>query len=210
MARRRPSRNTIVDAALRLAERDGWEAVRLHQIAAECGAGLDDIRRHFAEKDEIIDAWLDRADAALLAQHDRDRLAGLDTHERLQRLITAWLDALAPHQRVTREMIAHKLEFGHVHVQFPALLRISRTVQWLREAAHLDAPLPRRALEETALTALFVRIFISWLRDDSPEQERTRARLERALRALAAAAPLIPGGRGGADTQYDRPGSDHG
>lgn len=193
--RRRLTRDDIVDAALDLAADKGWEAIRLHEIAAACDAGLDDIRQHFAEKDDIIDAWFDRADGAMLACHDRGELAGLSVRERLYTLITTWLDSLAPHQRVTREMIGHKLEFGHLHVQFPAVLRISRTVQWIREGARLDAPLPRRALEETLLTALFVKTFVYWLRDHSAGQARTRSWLNRGLTALEAAAPLIPGGQ---------------
>lgn len=144
MARKqsRLNRDRLVDAALELAERDGWEAVRLHQVAAACGVGLDDVRAHFPEKDDFIDAWLDRADAAMLQFFDRGGVDGRPPRERIRELILAWLEALAPHQRVTREMINHKLELGHIHVQFPAVLRISRTVQWIREGAMLDAPLP--------------------------------------------------------------------
>ena len=193
--RKRITRKRIVDAALALAEREGWESVRLHQVAAECDCGLDDIREHFREKDEIIDAWLDRADAAMLRCHDGGGLDGLSPRERIRTLILAWLDTLAPHHRVTREMIAHKLEFGHIHVQFPAILRISRTVQWLREGALLDAPLPRRAFEETALTALFVKIFLLWLRDRPPEFADTHRWLDRGLDALETLGRAVPGGR---------------
>lgn len=197
--RRRPTREQLLDAALGLSERDGWEAVRLHQVAAACGGGLDDVRRHFREKDELIDAWLDRADAAILRHCDRGALDGLSPRERIRELILAWLGALAPHRRVTREMIAHKMEFGHVHVQFPAILRISRTVQWIREGALLDAPLPRRALEETAMTALFVKIFLYWLRDESPGSHATERWLDRGLDVLETAARLVPGGRFGGE-----------
>lgn len=217
MAQRRKgvTRERIVDAAIELAERDGWESVRLHQVAAACDAGLDDIRGHFREKDEIIDAWFDRADAAMLGKADSRALDGLSPRERIRELIIAWLEALAPHRRVTREMVAHKLEFGHVHVQFPAILRISRTVQWVREGALLDAPLPRRALEETAMTALFVKIFFCWLRDDSAQFRNTRRWLDRGLDMLEAAARLAPGGRfsgdeepaGGSDEQQPDTGS---
>jgi hypothetical protein len=101
-------------------------------------------------------------------------------------------------------MIGHKLEFGHVHVQFPAVLRISRTVQWIREGAMLDAPLPRRALEETAMTALFVKTFLCWLRDDSPDFQQTRERLARDLDCLEMAARWLPGGRFGGEAAPDR------
>lgn len=204
--RRKVTRERIVDAALALAEREGWESVRLHRVAAECDAGLDEIRAHFREKDEIIDAWLDRADAAMLRCHDSGELDGLSPRERIRALILAWLEALAPYHRVTREMIAHKLEFGHVHVQFPAVLRISRTVQWIREGALLDAPLPRRALEETALTALFVKILLLWLRDRPPEFHATHRWLDRGLDALETLGRLVPGGRFSGRHASDRPG----
>lgn len=194
------TRKRIVDAALRVGERDGWERLRLHQVAAECDAGLDDIRRHFPEKDDIIDAWFDRADQAMLRQFDRGALDGLSPRERIRTSILTWLDTLAPHHRVTREMIAHKLEFGHIHVQFPAILRISRTVQWIREAALLDAPLPRRALEETAMTALFVKVFLCWLYDHPPGFTRSHRWLDRGLDVLETAARLVPGGRFGGET----------
>lgn len=199
------TRKRIVDAALRVAVRDGWERLRLHQVAAECDAGLDDIRRHFPEKDDLIDAWFDRADQAMLRRFDRGALDGLSPRERIRTSILTWLDTLAPHHRVTREMIAHKLEFGHFHVQFPAILRISRTVQWIRETALLDAPLPRRALEETAMTALFVKIFLRWLRDQPPEFAATHRWLDRGLDVLETAGRLVPGGRFGGDEPESGP-----
>ncbi|MDZ7839551.1 MAG: TetR/AcrR family transcriptional regulator [Gammaproteobacteria bacterium] len=197
-------REQLVDAALALAERQGWEAVRLHQVAAACGVGLDAVRAQFPEKDDLIDAWLDRADAAMLQRFDRGGVDGLPPRERIRKLILVWLEALAPHRRVTREMIRHKMEPGHIHVQFPALLRISRTVQWIREGALLDAPLPRRALEETAMTALFVKTFLCWLGDDSEDFSRTRRRLDRNLYWLESAARLTPGGRFGGDASPAR------
>ena len=55
----------IVDAAVTLAEERSWEAVRLHDVAAALNITLDDIRRHFREKEDIVDAWFDRADSAI-------------------------------------------------------------------------------------------------------------------------------------------------
>lgn len=174
-------RDDIVDAALALGERCGWEAVRLHHVAGALGISLDDIRHHFREKEDLVDAWFDRADAAMLQAAAAPGLARLPTRERLQRLLMAWLGALAPHRKLTREMIRGKLEPGHVHIQIPGLMRISRTVQWLREAAGRDATFLRRALEETALTTIYLATFAHWLSDDSPGAERSRRLLERQL-----------------------------
>lgn len=175
------TRDAIVDAALEQAERRSWEAVRLHQVAAALGATLDEIRAHFREKEEIVDAWFDRADAAMLATAERPDFHALPARERVERALLAWLDALAPHRRVTRQMILNKLEPGHVHYQIAGLLRVSRTVQWLREAARREATLPWRAIEETLLTSLYLAVFGYWMWDGSAGSARTREFLRRRL-----------------------------
>lgn len=172
----------IIDAALALAEKSSWEAVRLHEVAAATGMSLDDVRRHFREKDELIDAYFDRADAAMLADAASPAFLYLESRERLQRAIMTWLDALAPHKPVARQMILSKCEPGHVHIQFPAVMRISRTVQWMREAARRDATHLHRALEETVVTGIYLTTFVHWLNDGSPDAVRTRRLLEILLR----------------------------
>jgi AcrR family transcriptional regulator len=167
-----------------LAERrSSWEAVRLHEVATELGITLDEVRRHFREKEEVVEAWFDRADGAMLACTQAPGFAALTARERLQTVIMAWLAALAPHRKVTRQMILGKFEPGHVHIQIPGLLRVSRTVQWMREAAQRDAAYLRRALEETALTTIYLTTFFVWMCDGSQGSDRTRRFLERSLGA---------------------------
>ncbi|OGI49068.1 MAG: TetR family transcriptional regulator [Candidatus Muproteobacteria bacterium RBG_16_65_34] len=185
-------RDRVVDAALALAERRSWEEVRLHDVAAEIGVGLNDVRVQFREKEEIVDAWFDRADEAMLREAAEAEIAGLTPRQRLHRLVMVWLGALAPHRRVARQMILGKLEPGHVHYQFSGLLRVSRTVQWLREAASRDAVLPWRALEETALTSIYLATFLRWMQDESADPARTSVLLERLLTAGECASEAIP------------------
>lgn len=187
------TREAIVDAALSRADQTSWEAVRLHDIAAALGVTLNDVRAHFREKEDVVDAWFDRADAAMLEYAARADVKALAPGERLERVIMAWLDALAPHRRVTRQMILNKLEPGHVHYQLNGVLRVSRTVQWMREAAGRDAALPWRAFEETALTSIYLMTFLRWMYDDSPESVRTREFLRRRLEDARRLARLVPG-----------------
>lgn len=181
MAAKAELRDRIVDAAIELAEHGSWEAVRLHEVAAALGISLDQVRLHFREKEDLTDAWFDRADRAMLRTAEAAEFQALATRERLQRLIMAWLGALAPHRKVTREMIYGKLEPGHLHIQIPGLMRVSRTVQWIREAAHRDATYLRRAVEETALTTIYLMTFFYWMRDDSSDFTATNRFLERCL-----------------------------
>lgn len=177
----------IVDASLALAARKSWEAVRLHDVAAELGITLNDLRTHFREKEDIVDAWFDRADAAMLDEASKPDFLALPAEKRVHRLMMTWLAALAPYRRVTRQMIFNKLEPGHIHYQIAGLLRVSRTVQWMREAAHRDATLPWRALEETGLTSVYLATFFCWMFDESEGSRRTAAFLQRLLAAGARA-----------------------
>lgn len=166
-------RERIVDAALALAAQSSWEAVRLHDVADSLGVSLDEVRRRFCEKEEVAEAWFDRADAAMLRAAEAPGFLDLVPRERIHHLLVTWLGALAPHRRATRQMILGKLEPGHLHVQVPGLLRVSRTVQWLREAAHRDATFLRRAFEETGLTTIYLMTFFYWMNDESADSQAT-------------------------------------
>jgi ubiquinone biosynthesis protein COQ9 len=144
----------ILDAALAIADARSWESVRLYEVAAHAGVSLEQVRQHFRDKEDLVAAWFDRADSAMLQKAASLEWEPVSPRERLRQIIMAWLDALVPHRRTTREMILGQLEPGHVHIQLRGLMRISRTVQWVREAAHCDATYLRRAVEETVLTTI--------------------------------------------------------
>lgn len=171
----------IVDTAVELGEQRSWEAVRLHDIAASLGITLDDVRTYFREKEDIVDAWFERADSVMLKAAEVSDFSYLTPRQRLHRLIMAWFSALYPYRKATRQMIYGKLEPGHIHIQIPELMRISRTVQWMREAAGRDATYIRRALEETGLTTIYLAAFLRWMNDNSSDSARTSRFLEGCL-----------------------------
>ena len=176
-----PTADQIVDTAVELGEQTSWEAVRLHEIAVALGITLDDVRTHFREKEDIVDAWFERADSAMLKAAQGADFPALTPRQRLHRLIMTWLGAFYPYRKTTRQMICGKLEPGHVHIQIPGLMRISRTVQLIREAASRDATYVRRALEETGLTTIYLAAFFHWMNDNSSDSTRTSQFLERCL-----------------------------
>lgn len=192
--------NQIVDTAMEIANDTSWEALRLHDVANRLSVNLDQVHAHFREKEDIVDAWFDRADRQMLETVANSDLIQLETSDRLTKLMMSWFDALAPYRYVTRQMIFGKLEFGHLHYQVLGAMRVSRTVQWMREAAQCDAPLPWRAIEETALTTCYLATFLYWMFDSSAHSERTRrllsSRLKRATRiARCFPYPEVPASR---------------
>jgi AcrR family transcriptional regulator len=199
----------ILETAVGLAEKSSWEAVRLHQVAQTMGIRLDDVRRCFREKDDLIDAWFDQADDAVLKLSDCGKLAQLSPRERLFHLIMAWLDALEAHRQVSRQMILAKLEPGHLHIQIPAVMRVSRTVQWVREGAGLEDAGTRRAVLETAVTGLYLAAFACWMSEDTSGSPHTRRLLDSLLaraEAIMRICPSITASAGEAGAPPARPG----
>jgi ubiquinone biosynthesis protein COQ9 len=171
----------VMAVALEQAERVGWEGLRLHDVAAALDISLADIYRHYRDADAIAEAWLAKADRAMLAPSEAG-FAALAPAQRVEQVILRWLDTLAPHRRVTGQMLIGKLYPGHPHFVASLIVRLSRTVQWVREAALLDARPPRRQLEEIALTWLFVATVGVWAFDRSEGQATTRRFLANRLR----------------------------
>jgi ubiquinone biosynthesis protein COQ9 len=171
-------RQLILDTALQLGNQHGWEQLSLHHIATKLEISLADISQHYAQKDDLADAWFDRADKAMLSLNLASDAAAAD---KLELALRSWLQALAPYHNLTGQMLLYKLEPGHLHLQGAALLRISRTVQWLREMARLNARGLPRIGQELALSSLFVSVFIYWLNDRSAAQQCSLAWLKRKL-----------------------------
>ncbi len=172
----------ILDSTLRLADVCGWERLHLFDVAADLGVGLDSIASHYREKDQLVEAWFDRADQAMLARAKAADLLPLTPAKRLEELLLAWLASLATHRAVTGQMLLYKLEPGHIHLQIGGLLRISRTVQWWREAAQRETLHLRRIAEESLLTGVYLRCFIHWLRHPEQDPAEFRALLRSQLR----------------------------
>jgi AcrR family transcriptional regulator len=181
MAQRTDLYNAIIDSAVHLASNSSWESLRLHEIATDLDISLADIYVFFAEKEQISDAWFERADKHMLSTTNNSIFTTLSNQQKFQNLLMAWLDSLAINQKVTRQMIMNKLEPGHLHIQLPALIRISRTVQWLREASNQNSRLPWRAFDETVMTSIYLVTFCCWLTDDSPMYQRTKRCLDKQL-----------------------------
>ena len=172
----------ILEAALEMAEERGWAGVRLVDVAATLGIPPNEVLSHYKDLNGLSDAWFLRGWQAMLAPKAKG-FADLAAAKRIEICLLAWFDALAPHRRVTAQMLEGKLHLPHLHHWVPMVFDLSRTVQWLREAALLPASYgtKRAQVEEIGLTGLFLATLALWCRDASPHQERTRRFLRRRL-----------------------------
>ena len=174
------SAEKILAAALNRAEVEGWQNIRLHDIADDLGTSFPVVREYFRDQDAIANAWIRKSLDAMLAPSEK-AFRDLPPKERLFLVIMRWLDAMAAHRRVTVEMIRAKLYLGHPHHWVPLVFNLSRLVNWIREAAFLDAQGRQRQFEEIGLTTLVVTTLGVWDADQSEDQDRTRQFIRKRL-----------------------------
>jgi len=183
----------IVDAALFLGEQRGWDAVHMYDIADHMGLGLDEVERHFRNKDEVAEAWFRRADHALAKCANEPGWEALSARERLARAIKAWFGFLETRKAITLAMLRYKVQPDHIHLVIQGVLRTSSTVQWVREAARLPSNGLRRELEEPALTAIFLSTMAVWLVERTPGTPRAWEWMDRQLALAERVARMLPG-----------------
>jgi AcrR family transcriptional regulator len=178
-------REAVLDAALALAAERGWSRFHLYDVAERMGLPLAEIGRLFPDKDAVGNRLFARAGRAMLALRDDAAFRALPAEERIYRAITTWFAALAPHRATARDILLYKLAPAHLHHQAAMVVALSRTVQWVREAALLTATERAAAREEVRLTLLFAATLLFWFTDRSAGQERTYSFLRRRLEGLS-------------------------
>ncbi|RDH85958.1 MAG: TetR family transcriptional regulator [endosymbiont of Galathealinum brachiosum] len=191
MSRSHNQADMILDTALLLADNCGWESLRLHDVAERIDIPLSRLHMFYRQKDDLVEAWYDRADQSMLKTAEPADFLNLNKASRIHSLIMAWLDELAKHKTVSRDMLLYKLEPAHLHLQVLGVLRVSRTVQWFLEAAHSQTTHLSRIAEEIGLTSLYLLTFSYWVMDRSQNQRNTREFLRRRLQQSRSIAELF-------------------
>ena len=79
----------IVETAVELAERDGFQAVRLRDVAASAQVALGTVYKRFASKEEILIAALEQESEKLVARLGKKAAPGDTPQERLRFVFAA-------------------------------------------------------------------------------------------------------------------------
>lgn len=92
---------TIIETAVNLAERGGFEAVRLRDVAAESGIGLGTLYAHFKSKEDILLAAVQQEVEKLAAVLDAAAMPATTALDRV-----AWFFALSTRALLARPNFA--------------------------------------------------------------------------------------------------------
>lgn len=169
----------VVDVALRLAEERGWRSVSLAEIAAGAKLDLADLYRAYPSKSAILGAYLGRLDEKVLAGTEPS-LAEEEARDRLFDIIMRRFDAMAPDKEALRSICC-----GLAADPLTAMCMVprwKRSLAWMLEAAAIDTNGPRGRMRVRGLGLVAAATFRAWLRDETDDQSKTMAALDKSLR----------------------------
>jgi hypothetical protein len=166
----------LLEAALGLVEREGWQAYGPLRLARETGAGLAEIVTQLGDRAEILAAMGRRADMAMIDVAVED-LADMSPKERVFELMMRRFESLRP----ARPALGRLRREAAPEVWLEGLGNLRRAMKLIVEAADLAGYGPRRAVVAAALAGAYLGTGRVWLDDDSEDLARTLAELDRQL-----------------------------
>lgn len=95
----------IVETAVALAERDGFAAVRLRDVAASAQVAVGTVYKRFASKEEILIAALELESERLLGRLGRSGVPGDSAADRVDNLFTAVTKGMTRKPNLARALV---------------------------------------------------------------------------------------------------------
>src|SRR5258707_521199 len=190
MAKKADRAALIVDAALRLAARDGWQRLSLADIAAEAGISVLQLYTPFRWKPGSREAFHAPIDAAVIAAGEG---GGERPRDRLFDAIMRRFDALAPYKPAVRA-IARDVPADPLAALcgVPTLLN---SMGWMLELSGVSASGWRGRARAKLLLGIYLSVLRVWFADDTADMTKTMAALDARLRQTERWLGLAAGGR---------------
>jgi AcrR family transcriptional regulator len=196
------TRARILDAAMELFRRQGFEETTMREIAAEAGVATGAAYYYFDSKDAIVLAFYDQSQQELEPLIEQALGGAKNLKDRLGALLEAKVKYFEPNRRLLGALAAHA-DPEHPLSPFSARTRDIRerdvasfaralAASGIRVARDLEPQLPR------ILWMYQMGLILFWIYDRSPEQVRTRtlirnsAAIVERLVKLAAFPPMGP------------------
>lgn len=180
-ARARPAQGAagrLIEAALELAESEGWRRVRLAAVAARARIPLAEALALFPTRAALLDGFFRDIDRRVLAEAADD--GGEDSaRDRLFDVLMRRFDALSPRKpavaAIFRDVVSDPLALAC------GIPRLLDSMAWMLEAAGLRSAGLSGALRAKGLAVIYLNAFRVWLADDTKDMAKTMAALDRGL-----------------------------
>lgn len=182
------SQDRIIDATMELIAGRGWRTLALADIAAATGLTLAQLYARFPSKRAVLAAFERRLNERTLTG---PASAEDSIRDRLFELVMRRLDALAPHKAAVRALV-RDLPWDPA-VALCGGPRFMNAMRWMAESAGVDTGGVAGMLRVKGLAAVYLATLRAWLTDDSTDNTKTMAALDRALKQAEFFARSLPG-----------------
>jgi AcrR family transcriptional regulator len=152
----------IVETVVELAERGGFEAVRLRDVADQAGVALGTLYRRFRSKEDLLVAALEREAEQLEARMLARPLAGASPVERVTAFFAAGTRGLCRRPNLTRAVL-RALTSGDPEIAGKVSGFHERMARLITVSLHGDASAPPPSERERTLALLLEHIWFSCL-----------------------------------------------
>ena len=168
----------IIQSALTLAVRKGWNNVSLRDIATSTKISLSDIHDYFEDRADIIAAYARTVDRAVM-----DRASAPDKEsphrDRIFDVLMDRFDVLNEQREGVQAILkSFKTDPKQAVLSLPHL---GRSMTWMLECAGIDTGGVAGALRITGLTAIYLKTLYVWCDDETDDLAKTMAALDKNL-----------------------------
>lgn len=212
------TRDRILDVALALFKRKGYDSTTMREIAAKAGLATGAAYRHFPSKVAIVMAYYERTFEGLRPKVEWLLNAPGSLEDRVRALVNLKLQHFGPGRKMLQGMLRRGPEINHPVSPFAketAPLREMEIGWFQRILSEGGLGLPHALERQTAemLWAMHIGMMWCWCADESPGQAVTARVFEQGLSTIVALLWLTdPGslgqpGRNIVNTKRERLGS---
>lgn len=182
----------VIDTAMKLAAEGRWRDLSLAEIAEAAKLPIAKVYPVYASRQAVLNAFVRRIDAAVLAESDGDDLEG-SARDRLFDVLMRRFDALDPYKDAVATVALDQARDPLSALASACQLR--RSMALMLEAAGLSSEGARGAVRVKGLAAIYLAALRVWLRDESEDKARTMAALDKQLRRAEALLVRLSGRR---------------
>lgn len=184
-----PTRQLILDTALRLFREQSYATTTMRGIASAAGVSVGNAYYYFSGKEELVQAFHEG-----IQDEHRERAAAVlagtaDFGERLRGVLHAGIDAMAPHHEFAGSFIRVAVDPGSPSSPFSPQSRAARDgaiglFAEVVEGATVTLTDDLRTELPRLLWLAHMGLTLFWVHDRSPGQARTRALVDGAVPLL--------------------------
>ncbi len=158
---------------------DGWSDKALAMAAGELGVPAERARIAFPDgAAQMIDAWFDAIDRAMLAAYPDDRIARMKVRDRIRDLVLYRIELMTPQKEALRRALAILAQPQNA----PRAAQLAwRAVDRIWRLAGDTSTDFNHYSKRAILLGVYSSTILAWLDDDGEELAATRAFLDRRI-----------------------------